>query len=363
MDFEFSLADMHCDTALSVAAGNDLDDATLQVNLPDMKRAGMGLQVFALYVPPAIPHGHRIDFVKRVLQRFQENLDLHSSEIQLCTTAGDIRAAREQNKIAALLSVENGNAIEDDLDNLQVLYDMGVRLMTLVHARSNDWIVSSADASPAFDGLTDFGLEVVDTMNELGMIIDLSHAHDSAVEAVLGRSSAPVTASHSCAYSLCPVSRNLKDDYIEEISRREGVVGVNLYPGFLDLDYFQYARNHAGDLFAELSRMEDRAGPNLRELAYLSEQFRKQFQQAVGPSGVSLERFADHVEYIVRLVGDQSVAFGFDLDGVPQLPDGIRSCAQLGVLPDVLASRGLSREQVFRISWDNVVRLFETVCG
>lgn len=357
------IADLHCDTAMSLLAGRSLDDASLHVNLPALRRGGIGLQVFACYIPPAIPSGEAFPLAQRMLDIVEEAVEKHRGELAVCVRSADIEAARRAGKIAVVLAVENGNAIENDLGKLERLKEHGVRLMTLVHSRSNDWIVSSNDPSPRFNGLSELGRDVIAAMNDLGMIIDVSHAHDRAVERVLALSRGPVVASHSCVHALNPVPRNLRDDLIRGLAESGGLVGINLYPYFLDPGYKETAEQRAGDLFKALDGEEEQSGNNPIGLVEAFSRFVTRFGRTMADNKLPLNRYLDHILYIERLAGNQAVAFGTDFDGVPSLPNGVEDCSGLALVRDALAERGLGEERLTNICWSNVLRVFSAVCG
>jgi len=357
------ICDLHCDTILKLMAGADLNDPSLHVNLPYLREAGVGLQVFACYVPVTVPQGRSFPLAQRMLDRFEQNAALHGEALQICKNAAAVEEAQARGKIAAILAIENGSAIENSLENLEALYKRGVRLMTLVHSRSNDWVVSSNDPSPRFDGLSDLGREVIAAMDDLGMIIDVSHAHDRSVEKVLNLSRKPVMASHSCVHKLCPVPRNLKDDLIQGLAESGGLVGLNLFPGFLDPAYMKAAEKRGGNLFSELNKAEEAAGEDMEKLAKVLDSFALPFRSAMKEHAVDLEQYMRHLDYLVELVGPEFVAFGSDFDGVPDLPRDVHDCRVFAQIRTRLFDRGLKNKQVKEICWSNFLRVFKSVCG
>lgn len=358
----FPIADLHCDTAMALAAGRSLDDPSLQVNLPALREGGIGLQVFACYLPTTVPSTRGLAFVERMIDAVRDEAEA-SGEISIGASAADFEAAQSRGRTAGVLAVENGNAIQGDLRNLERLRAMGVRLLTLIHSKSNEWIISSADASPAFRGLTDFGAEVVAAMNDLGIMIDLSHAHDEAVEKVLALSRKPAIASHSAARALCDVPRNLPDDLIRGIAAGGGLVGVNIFPYFLDPSFRDDVLVRCGDLFAELHKWESEAGEDaVRHFESLRE-YSALFQNRMADHAVSLERYLDHILHIIGVAGDSAVAFGSDFDGVPSLPEGARDCRVFSLVREGLRRRGLPPESLDKVCWGNVLRVFRAVCG
>ncbi|HOX84656.1 MAG TPA: membrane dipeptidase [bacterium] len=357
------MCDLHCDTATRIVLGVDLCDASLEVNLPAMRRGNVLLQVFAFYIPPSFPVGFRFATVAKMIEKFRVQIEPYSDEIAIATSADQIMANVRKGRISAVLAVENGNAIENDLRNLEKFHDLGVRLLTLIHAKSNDWAISSNDSAPAFDGLTDFGGDVVRVLNDLGMIIDLSHAHDRTAARVLELSAKPVVASHSCVHALCPVPRNLRDELIEGIGSSGGVIGINLFPSFLDIGYHRFATARGGELFDELSRRERQAGTDVAEIDRLFQEFKVHFQKVAPNTEVGLARVIDHIDYIASRFGDDRVTLGSDFDGLPILPVGVHDCGAYAELVQLMISRGYPEQRLQKICWDNFVRVFRSCCG
>lgn len=357
------ICDLHCDSVGQWVAQGHLNDTKAQVNLPFMKEAGIGLQVFACYIPPSFPPGHRITAIEKLIDAFESELARYPKQIVHCRCSEDVQVAQAKGQIAAILAVENGNAIEADLKNLEKLYQRGVRLMTIVHAKSNEWCISSSDADPAFDGLTDFGVDVIKTMNDLGMIVDLSHSHDKTVKKVLKHSRHPVISSHSNAWALCRTPRNLKNELVAGIAQSGGVIGANLFPGFLDSVYCRALEKKAGDLFVELNKMETAAGTDLAKISMLFPAFSARLAAAMKAEAVGVERYVDHIQYIADLVGSEHVAFGSDFDGVPDLPAGIEDCRGFAMVIEEMKKREFTAIEVEAICWSNFNRVLQAVCG
>jgi membrane dipeptidase len=362
MNHRIPICDLHCDTAIGFAAGRTLDDPELQVNLPAMREAGIGLQVFACYIPPVLPENRKFDFASKMLDALEKEIEAHGADITVCRSSEEILAARASDKIAAVLAVENGDSLEGDLKNLDRFHARGVRLLTLVHSRSNRWIISCGDKTPSFEGLTRFGEEVVAAMNKLGMIIDVSHAHDRAVEKVLEQSCQPIVASHSCAHVLCPVPRNLTDPLIKRIAARGGLVGVNIYPGFLDAGYAR-ASEKLGEMFSEIDKEEEKAGPDPAKHFAVFKATEERFRKAMAAYRIPLDRYLEHFFHIIAVAGDDHVAFGSDFDGVPDLPEGVSGCRGLGLVRDRLAEAELPKKSIEKLCWLNFLRIFQAVCG
>jgi membrane dipeptidase len=357
------ICDLHCDSAQLWQAGSSLEDTSLHVSLPHLTEGGVGLQVFAAYVPAALPEEQRFSFACQTIDRTREEIERHSDRIVVCRSSREVTAAAEQGKIAALLAVENGDAIEEDLNKLQQLHRMGVRLMTLIHTRSNDWVISSNDKEPAFDGLSRFGVEVVEAMNQLAMIIDVSHAHDRAVEKILEHSGAPIVASHSCMYALCPIPRNIKDELIRGIAAGGGVVGVNFMPAFLDCGYHKIAEKRCKAVFARGNRQIEKAGADAAELGRGWMKFTGEYSRTMASEKVPLEKLLQHIDYLVELGGEEVAAFGSDFDGIPDTPAGLEDCRGFANILQGLRDRGYAQNRLEKICWSNFLRVLETVCG
>ncbi len=358
-----TICDLHCDTAQLWQAGSSLEDTSLHVSLPHLIEAGVGLQVFAAYVPAALPEERRFSFACETIERIKEEIEGHSDRIVICRGAREVTAAVDQGKIAALLSVENGDAIEEDLDKLQQFYGMGVRLMTLIHTRSNSWVISSNDKQPAFAGLSPFGREVVEAMNQLGMIVDVSHVHDRAVEKVLELSSAPIVASHSCMYGLCSIPRNIQDGLIRGIAAGGGVVGVNFMPGFLDCGYRKITEKRCKAVFDRLDRRSEQAGADAAELGRSWMKYTEEYGRAIGSEKVPLEKLYEHMDYLVEVGGEEAAAFGSDFDGIPDTPIGVEDCRGFKNIRQGLRERGYSQDRLEKICWSNFLRVLGAVCG
>jgi membrane dipeptidase len=359
----FRICDLHCDTALLWQAGTTLEDKSLHVSLPYLREGNVGLQVFAVYVPGTLPKDQCFSFATQGIARFQQEVAKYSSRIALCRNSYEVEAAAASGKVAALLAVESGDAIEKDLKNLEALYNMGVRLMTLIHSKSNDWVISSQDEKPSFDGLSGFGEDVVAAMNDLGMIVDVSHAHDRTTERVLERSRVPIVASHSCMYGICPIARNINDDLIRGISAGDGVIGVSFQPPFLDCAFKEIVEKRGKDVFSELDRLTRRAGADGAKLGKAWMKFTRDFKNMRQQERVPLEKLLQHIEYLVDLVGEDHAAFGSDFDGIPDTPIGLEDCRGFANILEGLRLRGYSRRRLEKICWSNFFRVFKSVCG
>jgi len=319
--------DTHTDTAIGINRGKKNVDS-LQVNFDKMRKGGLDVVFFAIYKGQGICNDSaRVavpKWTEKQLEKFDSYISDHSDIAGKAENVADVRRLKEQGKAIAILALENGYQIGDDLSNVKKFYDMGVRYITLSHNNHND-ICDAAiavdkpavgfTAAPRWHGLSPFGREVVREMNRLGIIIDISHTSDETVADVLEESKAPVIASHSCCRALSDNPRNLPDELIRKIAANGGVVQITTYNVFL---------------------------------------------KANDPESADVKTFCDHVEHVRDLVGVEHVGFGSDFDGGGGVP-GLNSALDVQNVTDELLRRGWS-EHDLKLFWgENLLRVMETV--
>jgi membrane dipeptidase len=333
--------------------------ATPHFDLPRAKEGGLSALFFSIYVSPGFAdHGaaHRalelIDLTHRVV-------DEHPQDTVLATSVDEIRAAKKAGKLAVLMGIEGGHAIEDSLAVLRQMYRDGVRYMTLTHVNTNHWADSSGFYMlPDFDpksyvehkGLTDFGRAVVKEMNRIGMIVDISHTSDATVDAVLDVSRAPVLASHSSCRALSNMPRNLTDDQIKRIAAKGGVVMINVASTFLDQkvwDTFQARLAKVKPAYLELKKKFAKDPRQLFEGL-------RALMEKLGPAPrASWTKVVDHIEHVMQIAGEDAVGIGSDFDGIPDPPDGLGDVSMLPKLTEELLRRGHSDAQVKKVLGEN----------
>ena len=329
-----TVIDLHCDSVSALMGGKDLRKAVegVHVDLPRLKEGGVGLQVFAAYVPPDRSSG-----AYAITNEMLDAIDAFATSderLALVQTAAEATAAITAGKTGVMMAIENGLAIEDSVEKLKLFCDRKVRIMTLVHSRHLPWVASCTDPSPFNSGsgqsrgLSRFGEQIVDAMNDLGIIPDLSHAAESAFWDVIRRSKKPVIASHSCAYSLCAAPRNLNDDQLKALGDSGGLVGVNFFSAFLS-EAFRQARE-------ENSVMPTAASVH-----------------------VPMTLIADHIDYMVNIAGEDCVALGSDFDGIPAAPEGVTGSNFYPVLEAELKNRGYTEKRIGKIFNGNFLRVLE----
>jgi membrane dipeptidase len=284
-------------------------------------------------------------------------VERNPDRLRFATTAADVRRAREEGRIAVLVGVEGGHAIESSLDRLRDLHARGVRYLTLTWNNGTSWAGSSlGEGDTRRGGLTDFGREVVREMNRLGMLVDLSHVSDSTFFDAVAVSTAPVIASHSSARALAGAPRNMTDEQLRAVARTGGVVNVNFFSLFLDDAY--RARAEAVGARLAAARAELRAKPDSAAAARL-QALADSLLAALPPTPFGV--LIDHIDHIARVAGVDHVGIGSDFDGVSALPDGMEDVTRLPRIAQALLDRGWSEDDVKKMLGGNMLRVMTRV--
>lgn len=352
--------DMHADTILRVLdEGADLAAGApgwhLDLNL--MRTGGVDAQFFSIWADPYEYWGTAASArAFALIGALDEQLAKHPDRMERAYTAEDIRRISASGKLAALMGVEGGHAINDDLEVLREFHQRGVRYMTLTHSRTTNWAGSSGDQEGHRTGLSHFGAEVVREMNRLGMLVDISHVSDKTFWEVLDVARKPVIASHSGARTVAHHRRNMTDDMIRAVAARSGVICVVFYPIFLDETYAAAAYQvlHALEpQFAAIENAMERVAAGYAKDRLQIVELRRRVQP------MSYRRLADHIEHIARLVGAEHVGLGSDYDGINCVPEGLETGAALPLLTVELARRGFKAQEIQQILGENVLRVME----
>jgi membrane dipeptidase len=324
------------------------------MDIPRMKEGGIDAEFFAIYVAARYAREggaarralDMIDVVYRALERYPNDLELALS-------AADIRRIARAGKIAVLMGIEGGHAIEDSLGALRMFYRLGVRYMTLTHTNTNNWADSSGD-QPRHNGLTEFGRQVVREMNRLGMLVDISHVSDKTFYDVLETTRAPVIASHSSARALTNIPRNMSDDMLRALARNGGVVMVNFGSSFVDQSYTEAVAQRRERLRPQLDALRARYANDPVRLRQETEQLLRAHPVPRPP----LSRLIDHIDHIVTVAGIDHVGLGSDFDGVDSLPEGLDDCSKLALITYELLKRGYREPEIKKILGENFLRVF-----
>ncbi len=319
-----------------------------------MKQGGLTAEFFSVYIDRSFARDggsarrtlDMIDYVYRAAERYPNDL-------MMAYSTADIRRAKIQNKIAALMGIEGGHAIEDSLMALRDFYRLGIRYMTLTHNNTNNWADSCCDEAK-HNGLSDFGKDVVREMNRIGMLIDISHVSDKTMSDVLDTSTAPVIASHSSARALGDRPRNIPDDLLVRIAKNGGVVMVNFYPGFIDKNVIAASKERDIRLKPQTDDLRATYKDDANRLA---EEINK--LQAANPlPATPLSVLIDHFDHIAKVAGIDYVGIGSDFDGVPNLPVGMEDISKLPNITYELLKRGYTEKDVRKVLGDNFMRAF-----
>lgn len=353
------VVDTHNDTLLRVLdEGVDLGvrGETGHIDIPRIREGGINVLLFACYTPASLMPDRCAARVLKLIDAMYRQLDQHPADLALACTAAEIEHITREGKIAVILTVEGGHGIEDDLGILRMFHRLGVRSMTLTHFNNNNWADGSAPQQtiPNHGGLTDFGREVIREMDRLRMLIDISHASEQTFWDVLEVSTRPVVASHSNAYALAPHHRNLKDEQIQALAERGGVIGMNYFPAFLTTQAAEGWNQMTASGEYQKIHTEWHNNPQAREAA-----IQKLAKTVVPP--VPLTAVLDHIDYIVQLVGPDSVGLGSDFDGISITPQGLEDISRVPLITSGLLERGYSETAIRKILGENWLRVFRAV--
>lgn len=358
--------DMHADTAQRL-----LDEQVdLQQELSDghfdavrAKAGGLDAQFFSIWVEPQLFGGGGARAMKRADDQItvvRALAEKHPETWVLATSADDVRNAAKQGKIAALLGLEGGYAIDEKLENVQRYYDLGVRYMSPAWSISTSWAGSSGDEVGKTRGLNEFGRNVVREMNRLGMMIDVSHVSDATFWDIVNTSTAPVVATHSACRAIADVPRNLTDEMIRALAHTGGVVNVIFYPEHLEPGWSQKKKQVDAEI-ATMVQQASAAEPGDAVHKKMARDRVRQREYARRLPPVNVARIVDHIDHIVKLVGVDHVGIGSDFDGVQITPSDLATIAELPNLTKELLRRGYSDTDVSKILGGNMLRVMDAM--
>lgn len=360
---KFVVADTHNDVLSSqVLMGKDIAQSLPagNSNLYRFKKGGVDVQVFSVWCGENYGKGTAFAYANREIDSLYSLIHRYPDRIALVRNTRQLHQALRRKQLAALIGVEGGHMIEDRLDYLDSLYKRGMRYLTLTWNNSTSWASSAMDETLHADslthkGLTDFGRQVIKRLNELGVMVDVSHAGAQTFDDALAASVKPVIASHSCVYRLCPHFRNLKDAQIRAIAQKGGVVFVNFYSGFLDSTYERkqqrFLQRHQSEIDS-LSRVY-----NDRSLAAIA--VSKRYPEEVNRLRPPLSLLIDHIDYIAKLAGVDHVGLGADFDGAESFPQEMDDVSCYPLITRELLKRGYSRRDIKKILGENFIRVLK----
>jgi membrane dipeptidase len=327
------------------------------VDIPRMREGGMNAIFFSIWIdgrtmgPPAVQKA--LDQIDAV----HENVRKNSKEMMFARTAADVRKAHAEGKIAALIGVEGGHMIGNDIRMVRIFSDLGVRYMTLSHFYNDEWADSSTD-KPVHNGLTDYGKEIVREMNRQGMMVDISHVSDKTFYDALEVSKAPLIASHSSCRAICNHPRDMTDDMIKALAAKGGVIQINYEKSFIDEAYRQASEKVSGGVVAMFDQLKKQCGDDEECLAKKMNQMEKQATAEGKLPHVTWEKIIEHIDHVVKLAGADHVGLGSDFDGAT-MPEGMDDCTHLPKITEALMRNGYSDDDIRKILAGNLLRVME----
>jgi membrane dipeptidase len=362
LHFSSIVVDTHDDTTQRFLDGKfDLGarSSTGSIDIPRMREGGLGAIFFSIWMPSKITGPEAVDRALVQIDSVREQIRKHPNDLVLATTAAEIRAARKQGKIAALMGVEGGHMINSDLAVLRSYAALGVRYMTLTHTGNDEWADSSTD-KPVHNGLTDFGKDVVREMNRLGMMVDISHVSDKTFYDALEVSKAPLIASHSSCRALCDAPRNMTDQMMKDLAVKGGVIQINYHVGFLSQE-FRDAEKAKPELEKTIAdEVHHRCGENEGCQLIVGDQVTREYVTKGELPRVDAAKIIEHIDHAVKVVGVDHVGLGSDFDGA-NMPYGMEDATKLPYITDALLKKGYSEGDVRKILGENTLRVMTEV--
>jgi len=335
------------------------------ISLEKARRGNLGAEFFSIWVEPETNQGHYAQHTFDLIDSVYEQAYHHPDRMMMAFSVADIERAHREHKLAALMGIEGGHSIENDMHLLRDYYRLGVRYMTLSWSNTNEWADSSGDINDLkiqhHNGLTDFGRQVVLEMNRLGMMVDISHVADKTFFDTIAITKAPVIASHSSARALVNHPRDMTDDMLRAVAKNGGTVQVNFFSGFLDEDYRKAMEAQSKDQAAAIQKYVDSLKAQGKPINYIEIDRMGREWMAKIPRP-PLKSLIDHIDHIAKVAGVDHVGLGSDFDGVSgATPQGIDSAADLPKITQALLDRGYSAENIKKILGGNLLRVFGQV--
>jgi membrane dipeptidase len=338
------------------------DDLTGKTHsdLNRFKQGGVDAQFFSVWSDETYGKDRAFKYANQQIDSLLAITQRYPSKITLATTPKELMKAVQQQKLAALIGLEGGHMIEDKIENLEALFNRGTRYMTLTWNNSTSWATSAADESKADfpiekKGLTELGRSIVKRMNELGMLVDLSHVGEKTFWDAISIVNKPVLVSHSCVYTLCPVPRNLKDDQIRAIAKNGGVIHLNFFSGFLDSTFQRRNREFVRNHRSEVDSLRKASNTSFEIEEWMVEKYPNEAATLRPPLSILL----DHIDYIVKLVGVNHVGLGSDFDGITSAPQQLDDVSDMPIITKELSARGYSKKDIRKILGENFLRVFK----
>jgi membrane dipeptidase len=356
--------DMHADTAQrlvdeQVDLGQRLSDG--HFDSPRALEGGLDAQFFSIWVEPQLFGGGGANAMKRAdvqIDAVKQLVERHPEIWEFARTAGDVRRIASAGKLAALMGLEGGYAIDEKLENVERYHKMGVRYMSPAWSVSTTWAGSSGDDVGRTRGLNEFGKNVVREMNRLGMMVDVSHVSDPTFWDIINTSSKPVVATHSGCRAIANVPRNLTDDMIRALAKTGGVVNVIFYPEHIEPGWSEKKKKVDAEIAPMVQRASETEPGDVAHKKMARDEVRRiEYAKRLPP--VSVSRLVDHIDHVVKLVGIDHVGIGSDFDGVQATLSDLADVSQLPNLTRELLRRGYSETDIAKILGGNMLRVMD----
>jgi len=329
--------------------------APYRTSIARMKQGGLTAEFFSLYVKPwYVQNGGSARRTLDMIDSVYRAVERHPGALMFATSVADIRRAKRVGKVAALMGIEGGHAIEDSLPTLREFYRLGVRYMTLTWNNTNNW-ADAGRGEKKHNGLSDFGKDVVREMNRLGMLVDISHVSDKTMSDALDISKAPIIASHSSARALSDVPRNIPDDLLKRIAKNGGVVQVNFYSVFVDA---KTVAPQSAERDRKLKAQQDAIDEKYKNDPERRAEESDKLEAAHPLPPLPISKLIDHIDHIVKVAGIDHVGIGADFDGANDMPEGAQDVSMLPNITYELLKRGYSERDIRKILGENFLRAF-----
>jgi membrane dipeptidase len=357
------MADSHNDLLTAAIEKNVLIDQDLKgkthSDLNRFKEAGVDVQIFSVWCDGEKPQPY--SWANREIDTLYAVAKRNPGKIEIVPNYAALKKAVRKEKIAALFGVEGGHMIENDLNKIDSLYNRGVRYMTLTWNNSTSWASSAMDETKLKNnptaklGLNDFGKQVVKRMNQLGMMVDLSHVGEKTFWDAIQTTTKPVLVSHSNAYTLCPVFRNLKDEQIDAVGKNGGVIQLNFYSAFIDSSFKNRENIFLQNKQAEIKELIANGMQKEYAQAMVVEKYKDESLAIQPPMSMLL----DHLDYIVNRIGVDHVGMGSDFDGISASPRELTDVTSYPLITKALLEKGYSKKEVTKILGGNLLRVMK----
>jgi len=355
--------DSHDDTTQRLLSDKTYDISKRQKNgnidIPRMREGGLDALFFSIWVPSDVTGVKAVNTANALIASVHKAVAAHPNDLVLATTAAEVRKAAADHKIAALMGMEGGHMINDDLGQLRKYAALGVRYLTLTHFKNNNWADSSTD-KPAHNGLTPFGKDVVRELNKLGMMVDISHVADKTFYDALAITKAPVIASHSSCRAIAHHPRNMTDDMLRALAKNGGVVMINYEVSFLSEEYRVASEKASGGVVEQLAALSKKCGGDEACSTLESARINTEAMNSGALPKVSWEKIIEHIDHAVKVAGADHVGLGSDFDGAT-MPIGMEDASKLPKITDALLKKGYSEADVEKILGGNILRVMERV--